>query len=67
MKFHDNNKPLFIETEASGVGLGDGLLQTRSNTSCHRDEVPDNSIFRSIVFTSKSLTGAEKRYSNIAL
>ena len=33
--------------------------------TCHRDEVPENSILRPIAFTSKSLTGAEKRCSNI--
>ena len=49
----------------SGAGLGAALLQTRSNTSCHRNEVPDNSILRPIAFTSKSLTGTEKKYSNI--
>ena len=33
--------------------------------TCHRHEVPDNSILRPIAFASKSLTGEEKRYSNI--
>ena len=41
------------------------MLQTRNNTSCAKDEVPDNSILRPTAFTSKSLTTAEKRYSNI--
>ena len=48
-----------------GVGFGAALLQTRDNMSCHIDEVPDNSILRPIAFASKSLTWAEKRYSNI--
>ena len=65
MKFHNETKPLFIETDASGVGLEAAFLQTRSNTSCHRGRVPDNSILRPIAFSNKSLTGAEKRYSNI--
>ena len=65
MKFYVETKPLYIETDVSGVGLGVALLQTRSNTSFHRDEAPDNSILRPIAFTSKNLTGAEKRYSNI--
>ena len=51
--------------DAFGVQLGAALLQTRSNTGCPKDEAPDNSILRSSAFTSKSLTGAEKRYSNI--
>ena len=39
MKFYDETRSLYIETDASGVGLGTVLIQTRSNTSCHRDEV----------------------------
>ena len=65
MKFYDDNKPLYIETDASGVGLGAALLQTRRNTSCHRDKAPDISFLTPIAFSSKSLTGAEKRYSDI--
>ena len=65
MKFYDETKPLYIETDASGVGLGAALLQIRDNMSCHRDEAQDGSIPRPITFASKSLTGAEKRYSNI--
>ena len=56
MKFYDETKPPYIETDSSGVGLGATLLQTRSYTSCPRDEVPDNSILRPIAFSSKSLT-----------
>ena len=54
MKFSDKTNPLSIEMDASGVGLGVALLQTRNNTSCAKDEAPDN---------SKILTGAEKRDS----
>ena len=64
MKFYDETKPLHIETDASGVGLGAALLQTRRNTNCHRDEALDNSILRPIAFSRKNLTGAEKSYSN---
>ena len=32
MKFNDETKPLYIAMDASGVGLGATLLQTRSNT-----------------------------------
>ena len=65
MRFYDETKPLYLETDASGVGLGAGLLQTRSSKSCCRDTAPYNSIFRPIAFVSKSLSNAEKRYSNI--
>ena len=54
-----------IETDASTVWLGAALLQTKRNRDCHRDKVLDNSILRPIAFASKSLTSAEKRYSNI--
>ena len=63
MKFNDETKPLYIEMDASIVGLEVMLLQTRNNTSCAKDEAPDLSIFRPIVFASKS--EAVKRYSNI--
>ena len=65
MKFYDETKPLHIERDASGVGLGAGQLQIRSGTSHARDETPDNSILRPIIFVSKSLSSAEKRYSKI--
>ena len=65
IKFYDETEPLYIETDVSGVELGAALLQTRDNTSCHRDEAPDNSILRPIAFSNKSFTGAEKRYSNM--
>ena len=60
MKFYDETKLLFLETDTSGVGLGATLLQTISSTSCPRGEAPDNSILRPIAFSSKSLTKAEK-------
>ena len=55
MNFYDETKPLYIETDASGVGLGGTLLQTRGNTSCMKDEAPDMSIHRPTAFASKSL------------
>ena len=64
-EIYDETKPLYVETDVSGVGLGAAFLQTRSNTSFHRDEAPDNRILRPIAFSSKSLTRAEKRYSYI--
>ena len=52
---------------SSGVGLGSVLLQLHDNTACQRDVVPDKASLRPIAFASKSLTGAEWRYSNIEL
>ena len=58
MKFYDETKPFYIETNASEIGLGAVLLQTRDNMSSHRDEAPDNSILRPTAIGSKSLTGS---------
>ena len=32
MKFYDETKPMYVETDASGVTLGAALLQTRENS-----------------------------------
>ena len=59
MKVYDETKLLYMETDASGVGLRAGLLLTRDGTSCHRDETPDNNVLQWITFASKSLSAAE--------
>ena len=46
IKYYDETKLIYIEMDASGVGLGATLLQTRNSSSCAKDEVPDNSILR---------------------
>ena len=60
MTLYAETNPLYIKTDAPGLGLGAALLQTRNGTSCPRDEPPDNSIIRPITFTSKSLLSLEK-------
>ena len=65
MKFYDDTKPLYLETDISRVGLGAAILQTREGTTCQKDTVPDNTILHPIAFASKSLMGTECRYSNI--
>ena len=50
MKLYDETKPLYLETDKSGVALGAGLLQTRNGISCPGDTTPDNSILRPIAF-----------------
>ena len=65
MKLNNDTKPLYLEPDASRVGLGAALLQKQEGTTCQKDAVPDNTILHSIAFASKSLTGAEHRYSNI--
>ena len=59
MNFYDDTKLLYLETNASGVGLGAALLQLYDKTKCQKDVVPENTILHPIVFGSKSLTGEE--------
>ena len=42
MKFYNETKPLYLETDASGIGLSATLLQTRDGTSFPKDSAPDN-------------------------
>ena len=65
MKFYDETKSLYVETDASRVGFGAAPLQPRINTSSHGDKAPENSILRPIAFFNKSLMGTKKRYSNL--
>ena len=67
MKFYDDTKSLYLETDVSGVGLGAGLLQTQDGTACQKDMVPDKTILHPIAFASKSLMDTEHRYSNIEM
>ena len=65
MKFYDDTKPLYLETDASGIGLGAALLLICEGTACQKDIAPENTTLCPIAFASKSVTGAECRYSNI--
>ena len=65
MKFYNDTKPLYLETDASRVGLGTALLQTQKDATCQKDTLPDNTILHPIAFASKSPTGTECRYSNM--
>ena len=65
MKFYDDTKLLYLETDASGIGLRAALLQLRDSMACQKGTAPDNTILRPIAFASKSFMGAKQRYSNI--
>ena len=62
IKFYDDTKPLYLETDASRVGLGVALLQMHKGTAYQKDIAPDITILHPIAFASKD---AEHRYSNI--
>ena len=37
MSFYDVARPLYLETNASGIGLGAGFLQVRDGMNCSCD------------------------------
>ena len=65
MKCYNVRKPLYLETDVSGVGLGATLLQVRDTLSCGYDELSDNAMLWPITFVSKSLSSVEQQCSNI--
>ena len=59
MKSYDETKPLYLESDVSGIGLRATLLQTRDGVTCPRDIALDNTMLQLMTFASKSLTSAE--------
>ena len=55
---------LYLETNASVIGLRAGLLQMRDGMNCGCDKIPDNAILHPIAFSSKSLSSVEQCYNN---
>ena len=64
-KFYDVSRPLYLETDVSGVSFVAELLQVRKGMNCEHDKVPDNVTLYSIIFAIKRLVSAEWHYSNI--
>ena len=59
MKLYDASRPLYLETNASGTGLGVGLLQVGDGMNCLCDETLDNASLHPTTFPNKSLSSAE--------
>ena len=49
MKFYNEKELLYLETDASGVGLGAGVLQARHSLQLSQYEAPDKTAGTSIV------------------
>ena len=64
MKLYDVVRPLYLETNTSGISLGAGLLQVKGSLNCGHDKIPDNVIMWLIAFASKSLSSVEQHLSN---
>ena len=47
-------------SDASGVGLGTGLLKVRENLNCKYDKIQDSAMLWAIIFASKSLFSMEQ-------
>ena len=54
MKFCDKSRPLYTQTDASGVSLEAELIQVRDGMNCGDDKVLDNTTLQPIAFVSKS-------------
>ena len=62
--FYDAKKPVFIECDSSGVGIGSVLLRPDTErVEYDKFGIPCN--LRPVAYASKSLTEAEQRYANI--
>ena len=59
MKVYNMSRPLYLEIDAAGVGLGAELLQLRDGMNCGHDEVPDSVTLCLTVFARKSLLSAK--------
>ena len=65
IQLYDTPKPLYLETDASSISLGAGLLQVRDGMSCWQDKVLKNTALCPVSFARKSISSAEWWYSNI--
>ena len=64
LQFFDSKKPVIIEVDASGYGLGASLLQPVNSTTSD-ENLTDVKNLQPVAYASKGLTDAEQRYANI--
>ena len=55
MKFCNESRPPYLETDALDVGIRSGLLQVKDGMNCGFNKVPHNVTLHLIAFTSKRL------------
>ena len=59
MKFYNVLRPLYLEIDASGIGLGTGFLQVKDGMNCGHNEIPGNAKLQSAAFTRKTLSSGD--------
>ena len=65
MKFCDALNPLYLDTDASYIGLAADLLQMLEGMNCRHDVMSDSAALYSITFASKSLSSMEWWHSTL--
>ena len=70
LHYYNPKKSLFIETDASKVGLGAALLQMDDKECVYEEDLTDDTLskmfqFQPVAYALKSLTSTEQNYSNI--
>ena len=64
MRNYNEQEPLCLGTDASGIDLEAGYLQVRKGMNCPCDEALNNRAQCPMAFASKNLSSAETRYYN---
>lgn len=67
LQYYRPKEDLYIESDASKIGLGAALLQVNKQeiSDDDKEEIPTKNSLRPIAYASKALTETEQRYSNI--
>ena len=65
MKIYNEEEHMYLETDASGVGLGASLPKVRDGMNCPNYTASDNTIPQQIGSARKILSSLESHYSSI--